>query len=213
MRIPGSFAPGSTATFASIPTQVPVAAGGSIDARFGDGSVLIATPASASAFILTPIPGAGFGVTSLSIPGNTSPITGGNFTNDGVALVAGGVLRVFKYDDNNRLVYDPDSPFDGVPTTGVPVMPRSRLDIDYTKIGDPSNADILPTDFSGMTVEFTCPADVNADGVVNFADLNIVLTSFGQSGANIPGDTNGDGVINFADLNAVLTAFGADDCL
>ena len=213
VRIPGSFAPGSTATFASIPTQVPVGTGGSIDVRFGDGSVLIATPASTSAFILTPVVGGGFGVTSLSIPGNSSPITGGNFTDEGVLLVAGGVLRSFKLDENNRYIFDPDSPFDGVATTGVPTMPRSRLDIDYTKIGDPSNADILPTDFSGMTVDFTCPADVNADGLVNFADLNIVLTSFGQSGANIPGDTNGDGVINFIDLNAVLTAFGADDCL
>lgn len=213
VRIPGSFAPGISHTTASIPTQVPVAPGGNIDVRFGDGSVLIATPASSSAFILTPVAGAGFGVTQLSIPGNASPITGGNFTDEGLILVAGGVVRSFKIDPNNRYTFDPDSPFNGLATTGVPVMPRSRLDIDYAKIGDPSNADILPTDFSGMTVEFTCPADVNADGVVNFTDLNTVLTSFGQSGANIPGDTNGDGVINFIDLNTVLNAFGADDCL
>jgi len=46
---------------------------------------------------------------------------------------------------------------------------------------------------------------------VNFADLNAVLSAFGQSGA--PGfsgaDLNDDGVVNFADLNAVLSAFGA----
>ncbi|MBX3351357.1 MAG: hypothetical protein KF684_00340 [Phycisphaeraceae bacterium] len=51
--------------------------------------------------------------------------------------------------------------------------------------------------------------DANGDGVVNFADLNAVLTNFGAGGANLEGDVNCDGVVNFADLNAVLTNFGA----
>lgn len=52
--------------------------------------------------------------------------------------------------------------------------------------------------------------DANGDGVVNFADLNVVLSSFGQSGppGSLPGDLNGDGVVNFADMNMVLSAFG-----
>ncbi|MEA5486613.1 hypothetical protein VB775_07270 [Pseudanabaena sp. CCNP1317] len=57
-----------------------------------------------------------------------------------------------------------------------------------------------------------CPGDTNGDGVVNFADLNNVLSTFGQSGA--PGftgaDLNDDGVVNFADLNIVLSNFGVD---
>ncbi len=53
------------------------------------------------------------------------------------------------------------------------------------------------------------PGDLNGDGVVNFADLNIVLSNFGQSGApGIPGDANNDGIVNFADLNIVLSNFG-----
>lgn len=54
------------------------------------------------------------------------------------------------------------------------------------------------------------PGDANGDGVVNFADLNIVLSGFGQSGppGSLPGDLNNDGVVNFADLNMVLSAFG-----
>ncbi len=51
-----------------------------------------------------------------------------------------------------------------------------------------------------------CPGDVNADGTVNLADLNLVLGNFGQTTPD--GDTNGDGQINLADLNAVLAAFG-----
>ncbi len=55
-----------------------------------------------------------------------------------------------------------------------------------------------------------CPGDANGDRVVNFADLNIVLSSFGTTGApgSVPGDLNGDGSVNFADLNLVLSAFG-----
>ena len=52
------------------------------------------------------------------------------------------------------------------------------------------------------------PGDTNGDGVVNFADLNTVLTQFGQTGAGLAGDVNDDGVVNFADLNVVLTNFG-----
>ncbi len=51
--------------------------------------------------------------------------------------------------------------------------------------------------------------DVNGDGVVNFADLNIVLGQFGQTGFGLPGDINGDNVVNFSDLNIVLSNFGA----
>ncbi len=51
--------------------------------------------------------------------------------------------------------------------------------------------------------------DANGDHVVNFADLNIVLSQFGQSGPGLAGDVTGDGSVNFADLNVVLSAFGA----
>lgn len=53
-----------------------------------------------------------------------------------------------------------------------------------------------------------CPGDANGDGAVNFADLNAVLSAFGQTGAGLVGDLNGDGIVNFADLNLVLSNFG-----
>ncbi len=60
-----------------------------------------------------------------------------------------------------------------------------------------------------LRIVASCPGDANGDRVVNFADLNIVLSFFGQTvtpGTN--GDVNGDGVVNFADLNTVLSFFG-----
>ena len=53
--------------------------------------------------------------------------------------------------------------------------------------------------------------DANTDGVVNFADLNIVLNAFGAQ-SDIPGefpaDLNRDGAVDFVDLNMVLNTFG-----
>lgn len=62
-------------------------------------------------------------------------------------------------------------------------------------------------------VDFTqqqqpCPGDANGDRRVDFADLNAVLSQFGQQGPGLAGDVNGDGAVNFQDLNMVLANFG-----
>jgi hypothetical protein len=58
----------------------------------------------------------------------------------------------------------------------------------------------------------SCAADFNLDDVIDFADLNVVLSNFGDVGfppLTIPlGDANGDLRVDFDDLNAVLSAFG-----
>lgn len=57
------------------------------------------------------------------------------------------------------------------------------------------------------------PADINADGAVNTADLTALLGSFGQSVTpGTAGDINGDGVVNTADLTALLGVFGSAGC-
>ncbi len=54
-----------------------------------------------------------------------------------------------------------------------------------------------------------CPGDANGDGLVNGADLSVLLSQFGQ---NVPpgtgADFNGDGVVNGADLSVLLSNFG-----
>lgn len=56
-----------------------------------------------------------------------------------------------------------------------------------------------------------CPGDTNGDRLVDFSDLNVVLSDYGMSGApgEFAGDLNADGVVNFGDLNIVLSNFGA----
>jgi hypothetical protein len=54
-----------------------------------------------------------------------------------------------------------------------------------------------------------CLGDANNDGIVNLADLNLVLGNFGQTvEPNTNGDVTGDGQVNLSDLNLVLANFG-----
>lgn len=50
----------------------------------------------------------------------------------------------------------------------------------------------------------TNPADINGDGVVNAADLTILLGSWGPAAPGAPADINGDGEVNGADLTILL---------
>lgn len=57
----------------------------------------------------------------------------------------------------------------------------------------------------------TCPADINGDGVVDGADLTIVLGEWGPCPVpdDCPGDLTGDGLVDGADLTIVLGEWGA----
>jgi len=57
------------------------------------------------------------------------------------------------------------------------------------------------------TSTISCPGDADGDGVINFSDLNTVLSSFNITGPNLPGDMDLDGDVDFADLNIVISAF------
>lgn len=61
----------------------------------------------------------------------------------------------------------------------------------------------------GSPPPVTCDGDLNLDGLVNFTDLNLVLSAFGQSGFCLQADADGDGQVNFTDLNIILSAFGS----
>ncbi|MBX3356309.1 MAG: hypothetical protein KF724_11505 [Phycisphaeraceae bacterium] len=52
-----------------------------------------------------------------------------------------------------------------------------------------------------------CPADLTGDGVVNGADIALVLGSWGPC-VGCPADLTGDGVVNGADISTVLGAWG-----
>ena len=54
-----------------------------------------------------------------------------------------------------------------------------------------------------------CPEDITGNGLVNGADLGLVLAAWGSDGTDEPGsDINADGLVNGADLAFVIGAFG-----
>ena len=56
-----------------------------------------------------------------------------------------------------------------------------------------------------VKIPVPCPADLNGDGIVDGADLGIMLGNWGTSGA---GDFDGNGTVDGADLGVLLAAWG-----
>jgi hypothetical protein len=54
----------------------------------------------------------------------------------------------------------------------------------------------------------TCPIDIDGSGAVDFNDLLLVLSNWGDCGPPCPEDLDGSGVVDFTDLLTVLAAFG-----
>ena len=65
-------------------------------------------------------------------------------------------------------------------------------------------------DFSCAPAEAALPGDLNADGMVGSADLDIVRANWGQSASSpAEGDPSGDGVVGSADLDIIRANWGA----
>jgi hypothetical protein len=75
---------------------------------------------------------------------------------------------------------------------------------------------VTAVDFSGNTGtgptrafnEAARPGDLDGNGVVNGADLGLLLAAWGTCGTPCPGDLDGNGVVNGADLGLLLAAWG-----
>ena len=50
--------------------------------------------------------------------------------------------------------------------------------------------------------------DINDDGIVDSADLSLLLIDYGQTGESLPTDLNGDGMVDSGDLNLLLLYYG-----
>ena len=54
------------------------------------------------------------------------------------------------------------------------------------------------------------PGDVNGDGVVNIADVNVIIDMILAGSAHSAGDVNGDSTVNIADINAIINIILSD---
>jgi hypothetical protein len=68
---------------------------------------------------------------------------------------------------------------------------------------------VIRTIIDPMGAPVDCPPDVNGDGMVDTADLGLLIANFGQAPPFVPSaDVNDDGVTDTADLGILISAFG-----
>ena len=60
----------------------------------------------------------------------------------------------------------------------------------------------------GRRLHPPCPGDVNFDGIVNGADISVLLGFWGLNGKPVAADINRDGVVDGADLAQLLGSWG-----
>ncbi len=100
-------------------------------------------------------------------------------------------------------------PFDYDPETG-----KGFVKLEFPADADMSTPKLLEVTLGGTVYPKTkqtfvlipaCEADLNLDGVMDAADLNIILAAFGETDE---GDIDGDGDTDAVDLNRLLAVFG-----
>jgi hypothetical protein len=79
----------------------------------------------------------------------------------------------------------------------------------YFAVGGYDNTEVGPFNIEIIAPAApSCPADLNQDGVVNGADLGLMLGSWGPC-PGCAADLNADGIVNGADLGLLLGSWGA----
>lgn len=88
------------------------------------------------------------------------------------------------------------------------VLPTHALTAEYVK-HQASRPRAIDAALDIGAFEFAaCPADINADGNIDLADLGVVLAAYGCTSACGDGDVDADGDVDLSDLGLVLAAFG-----
>lgn len=198
-----------------IPTPVPMSGDGSV-AVDRTGKPYFCTAASNSIYGISQGAAGGIQVETISFPEIQNPRSI-RFGPTGEMMVIGdGSVKVLRRvvtgvaggggaDGSWQL--DPTDPFHGQVASPPFAVVGSRTNHDPAEHDTPGWMDI-PADqllpIGTETVE--CVADLNDDGVVNGADITIVLGAWGTS-SGIP-DLNSDGIVNGGDITILLGNWG-----
>ncbi len=128
-------------------------------------------------------------------------------------VAAGGDEVAYKWQRNGVAIQDGPtawgSTVSGSNTPTLTISVVHPLDQDQYRCLLKSVCGFVQTGNVGLVVTPSCPGDLNFDGVINTADLTILLVKFGQSvQPGTDGDLNADGQVNTADLTLLLVHFG-----
>lgn len=193
--IPSSYRWGGARITLTLASDTWVPESGDVYVRFLSGPL---TEGSWNIFLNTPVPVSALGrvagndanatntddVITIDLPGTLSPQVWRAWLNEGQVFVA--------------ITADNSPPPPGMP--GEPPNLTGALQIW-------SGEDIFGRG-PAITLKMGRQGDANGDGVIDFLDLNFILSDFGRSGSTLRGDLNRDNVVDFLDLNEVLSFFG-----
>lgn len=196
-----------------MPTPIPMSGDGAVAVDPANGRPYFVTDASDSIFGVTQLPNGALDIETISIPEIQNP-EAIQFGPSGEMMVVGDgsvkVLRqVVTVGAGTVWQLDPTSPFHGE-AAGVPfLLSGNRDNHDPAEHDVPGWADIPVTELADIGFEVAdCAGDVNDDGVVNGADIALVLGAWATSD-NLA-DLNFDGIVNGQDIAVVLGGWG--DC-
>jgi hypothetical protein len=119
-----------------------------------------------------------------------------------------GATKVFCRDpDTGAWVENREHPLAALEGAAGIQMARSRTNFEPELHAIPAYDNFLPEEFA--PVDLGCFADLDDDGVVDGADLGILLGAWGPQGETVA-DLTGDGIVDGADLGLLLGEWG--DC-
>lgn len=194
-----------------LPTALgPIAGVPCIRVNSADGSVILAGDGSVRVSRLTRSATTGQWLLHSGFNAPFNP-KGLHYGNEGDVFVFGdGSVRHFRLIVGTTVAWAPvaDSPWAGLAIGPTMHMSRSRHNDDGSEQG-PQFRNLQASEIVGGTDEAQCLADANEDRMVDFLDLNIVLSEYTRTDPWLEGDVNSDGVVDFRDLNIVLSAYGA----
>jgi hypothetical protein len=89
-------------------------------------------------------------------------------------------------------------------------MAAGSCQSDFTHWQSNWQQDAGSTYTASVTYNTSLAEDINQDGHINFLDLSILASKYGQSGAAIGrSDINSDGIVNFLDLSQLASKYGS----
>jgi len=195
-----------------IPDGVPLNAQSSMSVNPSDGTIWVITPGEDSMWGLTPVVGGPLLVEEVALEEIVRPQSidvddkGTLFVNtlDGLFCVT--------QDKDGNWIAKADELFGDLPPGTKFCASKSSSNFDPENHIGPSFRHLQPDELLRIgTFVPACPGDVVPDGVIDLADLNLVLETFGTGvEPQTAGDANGDGVVDLEDLNMVLSNFGTE---
>jgi hypothetical protein len=149
---------------------------------------------------------AGFPLIDDLIAGRTYYILVGSFSASGSTE---GILLIDGPTPGNPNDPDADGLVDALDNCPTIFNPKQE-DCNADGIGDVCELAAGEPDINQDSIldECQCLADLFADGVVNGADLGVLLSQWGLTTQVVAGDINRDGTVNGADLAILLSGWG-----